>query len=217
MRKIELANGELYHIFNRGVDKRNIFADKNDLERFFQCMQIFNVIEPIGSLYEYNFLKPEEKQKPKKHLVRFVAYCLLPNHFHFIIQQATDNGISKFMKRLLGGYSWYFNHKKKRSGVLFEGTFKAVHINSNEQLLHTSAYVNLNDKQKNLFDGRNAKKTNLVKSSWEEYIEQKNVFEICAQKGLVLGQFRSKSEYKKFVLDSLKDIRNNKEKYKDLE
>lgn len=117
MRKVSLTVGEIYHIFNRGVDKRKIFSDKKDLERFFTSMQIFNCIEPVGSLYEQSFLKEKEESKP---LVKFIAYNLLPNHFHFILEQIEEGGISQFMKRLLGGYTWYFNNRHKRSGSLFQ-------------------------------------------------------------------------------------------------
>ncbi|MEI8174847.1 MAG: transposase [bacterium] len=211
MRKVSLTVGEIYHIFNRGVDKRKIFSDKKDLERFFTSMQIFNCIEPVGSLYEQSFLKEKEESKP---LVKFIAYNLLPNHFHFILEQIEEGGISQFMKRLLGGYTWYFNNRHKRSGSLFQGAFKSVHIDSNEYLLHASAYVNLNDQIKQLGD-RTAK---LGKSSWDEYINITNMNKkICLGKDVVIEQFDSEEDYEKFALSSLEDIRLNKENYKELE
>ncbi|MEI7709105.1 MAG: transposase [bacterium] len=161
MRRVPLATGEIYHIFNRGVDKRKIFSDQKDLDRFFESILEFNNIEPIGSLFEKSF----QKDKIKKPLVEFVAYNILPNHFHFVLKQVSENGISEFMKRLLGGYTWYFNHRQKRSGSLFQGTFKSKHIDSNEYLLHVSVYVNLNDKIP--LGGLTAK---LNKSSWNEYV-----------------------------------------------
>ncbi len=209
MRKIKFANGEFYHIFNRGVEKRNVFSNKKDLDRFFESMRAFNSISPIGSLYEQSF----QKEKIKKPLVNFIAYNLLPNHFHFILEQATEGGVSEFMKRLLGGYTWYFNQKNKRSGVLFQGRFKANHIDSNEYLLHSSVYVNLNHKQQ--LGGWTAKSKDLIKSSWEEYLGE-NKENFC-KKDIILDQFRNIEEYKKFSLDSLEDIRFNKERYKDLE
>ena len=212
MRKIKLAKGEIYHILNRGVEKRNIFIDQEDLERFFECMIVFNSIQPSGSLHEQSFQKDKIERKP---LVNFIAYCLLPNHFHFILEQVEENGISKFMKRLQGGYSWYFNNKYKRSGSLFQGPFKSKHVDSNEYLLHVSAYVNLNDKQKSSLGDPVAK---LVKSSWNEYTNPKNSpINICPKKEIVLEQFRTTDEYKKFALSSLEDIKINKEKYKELE
>src|SRR3989344_6225002 len=208
IRKVKFVNGEIYHIFNRGVDKRKIFLDQKDLNRFFESVISFNCIEPIGSLFEQSF----QKDKIKKPLVKFIAYHLLPNHFHFVLEQVTEGGISEFMKRLLGGYTWYFNHKHKRSGSLFQGTFKSKHIDSNEYLLHASVYVNLNDKI-NTFGGETAK---LGRSSWDEYISpDKNNENICSGKDVILGQFNSITDYKKFAHSSLEDIRKNKERYKD--
>ena len=210
MRKTQLVIGEIYHIFNRGVDKRIIFSDKKDVERFFVSMKIFNCLEPVGSLYEQSFRK-DEITKP---LVNFIAYNLLSNHFHFVLEQVAENGISQFMKRLLGGYTWYFNNRHKRSGSLFQGAFKAIHLDSNEYLLHASVYVNLNHKIKLLGD-RTAK---LEKSSWEEYIGTKGPFQnFCAKKNIILEQFETKKEYEEFARSSLEDIRLNKEKYKELE
>ena len=211
MHKIKFTKDETYHIFNRGVDKRKIFSNQKDLDRFFKSMLAFNCVEPIGSLYEQSF----QKDKIKKPLVQFVAYNLLSNHFHFILKQVVEGGISEFMKRLLGGYTWYFNKKEKRSGSLFQGTFKSKYIDSDGYLLHASVYVNLNDKIP--LGGLTAK---LTKSSWNEYINPdlcRPDEKICSGKDIVLEQFDSVEDYKKFALSSLEDIRANKEKYKELE
>lgn len=210
MRKIKFINEEYYHIFNRGVDKRIIFQDLSDLNRFFQSMQEFNTIKPIGSIYANTLPKNKLRRKLRhsvskdKKLVDFVCYCLNPNHYHFILQQLTDKGIEKFMHKLGMGYAKYFNSKYKRNGVLFQGKFKAVHVNSNEYLLHVSAYVNLNYKLHQLGDSV----PKWYRSSWEEYVEDKKG--IC-EKGIILDQFENAKEYKKFSENSLKDIRERKE------
>jgi len=213
-RKKEFANGELFHLFNRGVDKRIIFVDSYDIRRFFKSMIEFNVVSPIGSLYENSFRQlGGETAKSEDRLVNIIAYCLNPNHFHFILEQLTTGGISEFMKRLSGGYAWYFNNKYKRSGSLFQGAFKDVHIDSNEYLLHVSAYVNLNDRVHRL-GGETAKLVNSM-SSWEEYINKK-VKGVCG-KEIILGQFRNTTEYKEFALSSLKSIVKRKEELKDFD
>ena len=208
MRKETFANGGFYHIYNRGVDKRNIFSDNYDLERFLQCMQEFNTIEPIGSIYEHSFLKNNLRGRTSKKgkLVNFIAYCLNQNHYHFILQQVSDKGIEKFMQRLGTGHSKYFNNKYRRTGVLFQGKFKARHINSNEYLLHLSAYVNLNNCVHRL--GSRASK-----SSWQEYINEKNG--LCERK-VITDQFKNIIDYKKFAESSLKDILARKQLYKEL-
>ncbi len=215
MRKVKFVNDQYYHIYNRGVDKRTIFQDIDDLKRFYQSMQEFNILEPIGSIYENSFLKRKEEQLGnsvpklliKDKLVEFICYNLLPNHYHFSLKQLKDKGIQKFMHKLSLGYTNYFNKKHKRSGSLFQGRFKAVYVKSNEQLLHLSVYINLNHQVHNLekFGGS---ATKLFKGSWGEYVKGEKG--IC-EKDIVLHQFGKSSDYKKFAEDSLKRIKENKE------
>lgn len=203
MRKVPFVENEYYHVYNRGVDKRSIFEDRQDLERFFQSIKEFNSIEPIGSIFENSF----EKEKSTKKLVEIVCYCLNPNHFHFVLRQLVENGISEFMKRI-GGYTWYFNNRHKRNGALFQGVFKSSHIDSDSYLRHVSAYVNLN----NRFKGEPHR---LSRSSWEEYLEKDR--DCICNPEIVLGQFKNLKEYKKFALSSLADILKRKEMEKELE
>lgn len=216
MRKTPLVTDEYYHIYNRGVDKRNIFSDHFDIQRFFKSMESFNTLVPIGSLFENNFRKDDIKQEP---LVEFVAYCLLPNHFHFLLKQKAEDGISQFMKRLLGGYTWYFNNRYKRSGALFQGAFKSTHIDSDEYLLYVSGYVNLNDRQKEPLGDRTAKLPSF--SSWHEYVGNnkngKHLTKICLGKEIIMDRFKTSDEYEKFAISALELIKENKLKYKDLE
>ncbi len=218
-RKIQFAEGEYYHIYNRGVDKRSIFDDREDVERFLQCMQEFNVMEPIGSLYENSFRRDQLGGKASKltiteedvPLVEFIAYCLNPNHFHFILKQLVDKGIEKIMQKIGTSHTMFFNNKYERSGSLFQGKFKAVHIDSNEYLLHVSSYVNLNDQVHQL----GGKASKLVRTSWGEYTD-KGVKGIC-EKEIILGQFRNIAEYKDFALSSLESIIKKKQELKSIE
>src|SRR3989338_4216667 len=115
MRKQPIVTGEYYHIYNRGVDKRDIFNDKEDLHRFIESICEFNQIDGIGSIRDLRKSKSESKALhlpiSKDPLVAIVAYCLNPNHFHFILKQLVDGGIAKFMQKLQGGYTYYFNVK----------------------------------------------------------------------------------------------------------
>lgn len=240
MRNIEFVNGEYYHVYNRGTDKRSIVMDDYDAGRFLKSMCEFNVINPIGSIYENFFRqrqrqleilqlgsrasKLKEKQLNEEGLVDIICFCLNPNHYHFVLRQVTNRGIEKFMHRLGTGHTKYFNNKHKRTGVLFQGKFKAIHIDSNEYLLHLSAYVNLNWRVHQL--GSSASK--LVRSSWGEYVGEytkendgpeksgKNRKDFC-EKEIILGQFRSVREYKKFALDSLSEIQERKGELKEIE
>lgn len=207
MRKVPFVAGEFYHVYNRGVDKRIIFSDQDDVNRFFQSMDEFNVIEPIGSIYENSFIKNklgnETSKSDEKKLVNIIAYCLNPNHFHIILEQVEDGGISNFMKRLGGGYTKYYNKKEKRSGSLFQGVFKDAHIDSNEYLLYVSAYVNLNDRVHQL--GNETSKLVKSRSSWAEYSDAISKENFC-EKDIILGQFKNKEEYKKFAKSALESI-----------
>jgi len=216
MRTTFFAVGEYYHIFNRGVDKRTTFENDDDVARFYNSIEEFNVLEPIGSLYENSFVKKlgSSTSKPEKDtLVSLVAHCTNPNHYHLLLKQEVENGIEKFMHRIGTGYTKYFNNKYKRSGALFQGRFKSVHIDSNEYLLHLSAYINLNDRVHQL--GSSTSKLVRSRSSWEEYIN-KGTKEIC-EKEIILGQFGNRNEYKEFALSSLESIIERKTELKDID
>src|SRR3989344_1098830 len=216
MRKTPFVVGEYYHIYNRGVDKRITFLDEYDIQRFYNSINEFNVLDPIGSIYENSFIKKRENRTSKpemtKKLVNLIAHCANPNHFHLLLRQEAEKGIEKFMQRVGTGYTKYFNNKYKRSGVLFQGKFKSVHIDSNEYLLHVSAYINLNDRVHQL--GSRTSKLVRSRSSWGEYTDRR-IQGICEKK-IILGQFRNIAEYKEFALSSLETITKRKEDLKDI-
>lgn len=217
MRKKPFVNKEYYHIFNRGVDKRKVFLNGDDFNRFLQSMDEFNSVTPIGSIYENSFNKKRiklghsmskfesGKKKEKDKLVNFICYCINPNHYHFLLEQRVDNGIEKFMQRLGNGYTKFFNNKYLRSGSLFQGRYKAVYVDSNEYLLHLSVYINLNDKVHQLGHS-------MSKSSWGEYIKG-NDYSFCniCNKSIILDQFNNVKNYKVFANDSLESIMQKKE------
>ncbi len=208
-RKIPLTENEHYHIYNRGTDKRDIFTDDEDIRRFLQCMVEFNVIEPIGSIYQNTFVKKNHQLRtPSPKLVEIVAYCLNPNHYHLILKQVTEHGISKFMQRIAGGYTNFFNTKYERSGVLFQGPFKSSHIGSDAYFTHVSAYVNLNHRVHQI-EGEDLK---FVRSSWDEYMSGGNKG-MCS-KDAILAYFKDKEAYRAFAERSVLEtvLRRKKEK-----
>jgi len=218
MRNTIFSVKEFYHIYNRGVDKRDIFMDSNDVARFLICMSVFNTKDPIGSIYEclreeaaFGSSAPKTTPEINK-LVNFIAFCLNQNHYHFILEPLVDDGIQKFMHKLSTGYTNYFNEKYRRDGSLFQGKYKAIHINSNEYLLHLSVYVNLNYK---IHKDLNKKwMENLSISSFNEYI-RKSLKSFCT-KDIVLGQFRNSKEYQSFCEEILPEILIKKESEKEL-
>jgi len=212
MRKIEFQNGSFYHVYNRGIDKRRVFLESQDFERFYTGMKEFNTINPIGSLYLLNINRKKENlsgptakdseikeagDKPEK-LVDIIAYSLLPNHYHILIKQLADNGISEYIKRLAGGYTWYFNNRYERSGPLFAGKFKAVHVYSDEYLMQLSAYINGNveiHKISGCFDWK--------WSSLKHYVNQNNS-DIC-NKSIILNDFSDIEEYNKILMEVIRN------------
>jgi len=208
MRKIKFTNGEFYHIYNRGVEKRKIFIENYDSNRFIESMVLFNSILPIQSIYVQSFLDVDRKKRSDP-LINLICYCLNPNHYHLLIEQLVDGGISEFIKRLGGGYTNFFNSKYHRSGVLFQGKFKATHVDSNEYFLRLSAYVNLNYKVHKLSDA-------VSKSSWKEYVDSSKTQSIC-KKNIILSQFNDRKEYDIFAREALDDILVNKQKRKEIE
>ncbi len=144
MRKQSIITNEYYHIYNRGVDKRDIFSDKQDIKRFIESILEFNqikVIISLANLRKTNQIGPKALSEP---LVSVVAYCLNPNHFHFVLKQLEDGGIAKFMQKLQGGYTSYFNIKNSRSGSLFQGTFKSQLMGNENYFNKIIGYVNKN-------------------------------------------------------------------------
>jgi REP element-mobilizing transposase RayT len=147
-RVVPLITDEVYHVFNRGVDKRIVFTDKKDYLRFYQSLHLFNSKDPSVN-FDFAHTRYKNNSEFKK-LVEIQAYSLLPNHFHLIIKQCIDGGIGEYMRRVSTGYTSYFNQRNERSGALFQGRFKRVHINSQEQYQYLFAYVNENHSVHNL-------------------------------------------------------------------
>jgi len=219
-RNIQFENEAYYHIYNRGVDKRKVFTEKNDIWRFVKGVLLFNRLKPIGSIRDElgeNLIYSSkatvdfgELTKLSGELVKIVAICLNPNHFHILVKQISDNGISKFMHKLGYGYTRYFNEKNNRSGSLFQGKFKAKFIHNDDILAYVSAYINLNYE----IHGIKGDDKNLVFSSWSEYCGENKVLNICDDKNVVLKQFKNKEEYKKFVKNVVKESKESKSRRK---
>lgn len=138
MNRDALVNNEIYHIFNRGADKRNVFLDVVDFIRFTNGLYEFNDAEPSRDSRDVKVFVPRTK------LVDILCYCLMPNHFHLMLRQIQDGGITRYMRKLGTGYSMYFNKKYKRSGVLFQGKFKSVSVATDAYMRYLPHYIHLN-------------------------------------------------------------------------
>ncbi len=121
-RRINFYQDGYYHVYNRGNRKKDIFIDNGDYFYFLKVLKEYRV----------------------KHHIRVVAYCLMPNHFHFLLQQKSDTSVSEFMRYLCRDYAQFFNYKYKVEGRLFQGPFKAREVGTEEYLLLLTRYIHLN-------------------------------------------------------------------------
>lgn len=158
MKRPKFAVGEYYHVYNRGVDKRTIFKQPLDYARFVFGLLAFNDERQFAnanfhSRYGYPISIVEEGKRIL--LVDILCFCLMPNHFHLILRPKTEGGISKFIQKVAIGHTNYFNQKYERNGVLFQGKFKAIHIQDDRYFKHLSRYIHLNPLE-------------LIESKWKE-------------------------------------------------
>ena len=144
-----------YHLYNRGVEKRSIFQDEQDYSVFLSYLRTY--LPPKGEdKLRQALLTPNLNYKERERILKelrlnnfskeitLLAYCLMPNHFHFLVKQKSANSIDKFMNSLGVRYTMFFNKKYKRVGSLYQGVYKAVAVDSEEQLSYLSSYIHRN-------------------------------------------------------------------------
>jgi len=216
-RAIPLVTGEIYHVFNRGIDHRPTFLNKRAFQRAINTLEFYQFSSPPMRLSKFLILSSKEREKiicqlnKREKLVDFLAFCLMPNHFHFLIRQNADNGISKFMSNFQNSFTRYFNTGQGRVGPLFLDQFKAIRIESDEQLLHISRYIHLNP-YSSFFVKKLEDLNRYPWSSFPEYLHDEE--KIC-KKEIIFSFFRNRKDYKKFVFDQA-DYQRNLEKIKHL-
>ncbi|MCX6751688.1 MAG: transposase [Candidatus Nomurabacteria bacterium] len=214
IRKTDLVEGEYYHIYNRGNSKQKIFHDKEDYLRFISLFYISNSSESFNfydlgrntnfNVYEIERINP---------LVDIGAYCLMPNHFHILITQKIENGISKFMQKLSTSYSMYYNKKYKRTGGLFEGKFKSQHTETDNHLKYLFSYIHLNPikliqkdwKEKGIKNKKEALKylSSYFYSSYLDFIGEKRIQNKILDTNSFPKYFPNKTSFVEEILDWL--------------
>jgi len=219
MRKDPISENEFYHIYNRGVDKRDVFLSERDFERFLLAMRLLNY-EQDGLMIRWRDYKKTFPQsslqnfltlnvRKGRHLVDILAYCLNSNHYHLLLKQTADNnGIKIFMQRLGNSYTKYFNEKNERNGALFQGRFKSARIKSTSQLLRMSVYVNCNCEVHGF-----AKAENYRWCGFPEYL--KDGKGLC-DKLAIISHFNVSNSYKNFAGENIRDFKQSKENEKSL-
>lgn len=168
LRKDPFITGEYYHIYNRGIDKRVIFKSRKDYERFMMLLfvsnsdlQSFRLDNLINQQHKtFNEILVIDRGEP---LVSIGAWCLMTNHFHLLLRQEVDGGITKFMRKLGVGYSMFFNIKYERKGALFGGLFKSKLIGVDDNYMrHLFGYIHINPLE-------------MMFPNWEEQIKRPTV------------------------------------------
>ena len=218
MAKPELVNGEIYHIYNKGTEDRKIFLQDSDYFRFIHDLFEFNNEETtinVNRLFYKSYKsKTKEilltKRKKRKLLVEIFAFCFMPNHFHLIVKQKIENGISKFMQKLGTGYTMYFNTRYERKGVLFQSKYKIKLVFSEEHFVYLPHYIHLNPLDLIGIKWREGKVDNPEKaaeflesyrwSSYLDYIGRKN-FPSVTQREFLSEVFGGGQGYKQSIYD----------------
>lgn len=233
MRKIKAEIGDICHIYNRGANKSIIFNDDSDRWRFLQGLFLFN--DEKNSPYILYYIEKKNKGKinfallksfiddyenERKPLVRIMADCLMPNHYHLILQEIQENGISKFMHKLGTGYVSFKNKKYNRGGgSLFQGPYKLINIENDEYLKYLLVYLNVinpgqliepNLKEEGIKDIDKIIDfaENYNWSTNKEYLGTRE--SIIIDKGLFDDIFINSEEYKKFIEETLLNKKYNK-------
>lgn len=193
-RIIPFANGEFYHIYNRGLEKKDIFYQPRDYSHFIKTFFYYQIDDPKPrfSNYRRSQLFPIDSSKK---IVNIICYCLMPNHFHLLVKQLKDGGVSEFMRRFILSYIKYINLKYNHQGPLLNGPFRAVRMETDEQLVHISRYIHLNPLVSLLVKDLNFYSW----SSYKTYIGLEDNPTIAKEE--ILTFFKSPDDYRQFVLD----------------
>ena len=211
IRKVNFVDREYYHIYNRGNNKQKIFQSKGDYEYFLKLIFLANGDQK----FKISFLDSSVYDTKKENeIVGIGAYCLMPNHFHILITQINENGISKFMHKVLSSYSHYYNKRYDRIGFLFESKFKSEYIDDDIYLKYIFSYIHLNPvkliqsdwKEEGIKD--KIKVINFLKdykySSFDDYLGFKRKENIILNRSLFPDYFLTSKDFINEIFDWLK-------------
>lgn len=203
IRKDPLVNEQYYHIINRSIAQYIIFNDAQDYLRIIELIDLCRFTEftykysdflELTDQFRTQFVDRLKTKSPK--LVDIIAYCIMPTHIHLILKQNEEGGISKYMAKVLNSYTRYFNSRHHRKGPLWEGRFKNILIENDEQMLHLTRYIHLNPTSAGLVK----KLEDWEFSSYHEYVNNSKNNTICDYKTIINT---NPKQYKKFVHDRI--------------
>lgn len=204
-RKIPLVTGQIYHVFNRSIAKQPIFTSTRDYQRVTETINFYRY--PMSTRYSHFKNMSSDSRKSLMEaivnntipIIDILGFCFMPNHLHFLLRQNLDNSISNFMRNIQHSYSNYFNLKNKRTGSLFQSMFKAVLIESDNQLVHVSRYIHLNPATSHIIKIQELE--NYPWSSLKDYLNNSTKGDNMVETKTILIFFKSREGYRKFVFD----------------
>lgn len=202
LRKVALITGETYHVFSHSVQNIPIFKGEREGRLFLEAMRFYLQQNPPVKFSVYRTSRDRFPIKLDKKIVTVICYCLMPTHFHLILRQEQDDGIKQFMHRVLNSFAHYICIKFDMRGHIFEGNFKAVRVEDEEQLVHLSRYIHLNPVTSYLVENP----SDFSFSSYPIYLGKNSSDFICPSP--VLQHFSSSKKYEEFVMDQ-KDYQRN--------
>ncbi|MBI2640394.1 MAG: transposase [Candidatus Sungbacteria bacterium] len=221
IRKIAFVENEIYHICNRGVEKRDIFLNNKDYFRAVHNLYEFNNKAPALNLYyKIPFLEsyeagPRKIESKGNPIVEILTFVLLPNHYHLLLRQLSDGGITEFMHKFGTGYAMYFNQKYQHVGPLFQGPFKAVLVKEEAHFIHLPFYIHANPLDLKFPEWRGQKLRNVTAaikflenyrwSSFPDYIGKKN-FPSVTKRDFLLKIYGGPKKYREMMLDLLREM-----------
>jgi putative transposase len=198
------ATNEIYHILNRGVASQPIFKTPSEYKRFVDLIDYYSYINIPVSFSSFFRLAKQDREniinkirKENQVQIEIYSYCLMPNHFHFLLKQIGTKGIQRTFSKVQNAYAKYFNIKNERVGPIFQSRFKAVHIDNDEVFLHVSRYIHLNPSTSYLVEPENLRFYKW--SSYTNYLGESS-FPIVNTK-MILKMIGGKEAYQKFVLN----------------
>ena len=201
-RNLVLTTGEIYHVFNRSIAKQNIFDNKFMLNKVLEIIDFYRFPQELR-LSKFNKLPKETKQsyfesyRSKIPFIEIYSFAFMSNHFHFLLRQIQENGIIKFISNSQNSFAKFFNLKNNRNGALFENSFKAKRVESDEQFLHISRYIHLNPVTSYLIKLKDLE--TYPYTSFPIYL--KNDVNFLIEGRLLKSFFKSINDYREFVID----------------
>ena len=204
---MQFSIGEYYHAYSRGNNKSKIFLTDADKKRFIRLLFLCNSTKTV--VFKEFERMPLRAIKRGETLVEIGAYCLMSNHFHLLLREKKENGISLFMAKLLTAFSMYFNKRHRRTGALFEGRFLATHVDSDEYLKYLFSYIHLNPvkiidpdwKNNGISDMKKTKQylNAYFYSSYDDYMGKEREEKIILNRDVFPEYFESFTEFEQFV------------------